>query len=93
MRHLLEKYKTDISRFTLVPSGRGRFEVTVDGELTFSKVKEGRFPEHEEIDSRLAGRRGDSGSRAASCCEETAPVQRKGKGFRSLVAEILRKAV
>lgn len=25
------------------------FDVTVDGKLVFSKHKEGRFPEHEEI--------------------------------------------
>lgn len=33
----------------LVPSGGGVFEVTVDGRLVFSKRKEGRFPEDEEI--------------------------------------------
>jgi selenoprotein W-related protein len=29
--------------------GGGVFDVTVDGKLVFSKHKEGRFPEHEEI--------------------------------------------
>ena len=33
----------------LVPSHGGRFEVTMDGELVFSKLAEGRFPEDSEI--------------------------------------------
>ncbi len=33
----------------LLPSHGGRFEVTVDGELIFSKLAEGRFPEEREI--------------------------------------------
>ncbi len=32
-----------------MPSHGGRFEVTVDGELIFSKLAEGRFPEEREI--------------------------------------------
>ena len=37
----------------LVESGGGVFEVSVDGKLIFSKKKLGRFPEEEEIFSRL----------------------------------------
>ena len=33
----------------LLPSHGGRFEVTVDGELIYSKLAEGRFPEEKEI--------------------------------------------
>ena len=33
----------------LVPSHGGRFEVTMDGELVFSTLAEGRFPEDREI--------------------------------------------
>lgn len=29
--------------------GGGVFDVAVDGKLVFSKHKEGRFPEHEEV--------------------------------------------
>jgi selenoprotein W-related protein len=29
--------------------GGGVFDVTADGKLVFSKHKEGRFPEHDEI--------------------------------------------
>ena len=33
----------------MVKSGGGVFEVTADKKLIFSKKKEGRFPEHQEI--------------------------------------------
>jgi selT/selW/selH-like putative selenoprotein len=47
------------ARFTEVPgaevayerSGGGVFEITVDGELKFSKKQLGRFPTDEEIDA------------------------------------------
>ncbi len=41
-------------RPTLMESGGGVFEVTVNGKLIFSKKKMGRFPEEEEILSLLA---------------------------------------
>ena len=37
----------------LVPSHGGRFEVTVDGELVFSKLAEGHFPENDEVLGKL----------------------------------------
>jgi len=36
-----------------IPSGGGVFEVSADGQLIFSKKKEHRFPEHEEIFQKL----------------------------------------
>ena len=33
----------------LIPSDGGAFEVSVDGDKIFSKLKTGRFPEHDEI--------------------------------------------
>ena len=33
----------------LIAGGGGIFDVEIDGELIFSKHKEGRFPEAEEI--------------------------------------------
>ena len=47
------KKKQDLGQLVLVPADGGRFEVTVDGELIFSKIAEGRFPESEEILSKL----------------------------------------
>ena len=53
---LLREFKQDIESFALIPSGGGRFEVTIDGELAFSKLKEGRFPEYDEIQPEVAKR-------------------------------------
>jgi len=36
-----------------IKSAGGAFEVRVDGNLIFSKMKEGRFPEHHEIISAV----------------------------------------
>ena len=46
----------NIEAITLIPSSGGRFEVTVDGELVFSKLKEKRFPEYEEIQPHIQSR-------------------------------------
>ena len=45
----MNQYKFDVTGLNLHPGNRGVFEVSLDGELIFSKLKEGRFPEHEEI--------------------------------------------
>ena len=50
---ILIEYKKDITGFTLIPSNKGRFELSVDGELVFSKVQEGRFPEYGEIKPKI----------------------------------------
>jgi len=50
---ILSEKKMDISRCAIVPADGGRFEVTVDGELVFSKLEEGRFPETAEIKAHL----------------------------------------
>jgi selenoprotein W-related protein len=38
----------------LIEGSGGAFEVAIDGRLIFSKKKEGRFPEHDEILKSLA---------------------------------------
>ena len=50
---ILVDYKKDIGSFTLVPSDKGRFELSLDGDLIFSKVEEGRFPEYGEIKPKI----------------------------------------
>ena len=50
---ILNEQKQNVSQFTIVPSDGGRFEVTIDGKLVFSKLKEGRFPEVDEIKAHL----------------------------------------
>ena len=39
---------------------RSQFDVLVDGELIFSKQREHRFPEHEEILAALPATAGDA---------------------------------
>ena len=39
------------------PGSKGSFEVLLDGRLLFSKLKEDRFPETEEIFSQVDGGR------------------------------------
>ena len=46
---LLDHYRKGISDLKLVPSGGGTFEVSVNGKLVYSKLKEGRFPEPKEL--------------------------------------------
>lgn len=40
-------------KLTLVPSDHGVFDVVLDGNLVFSRKKEGRFPTFEEIRSHI----------------------------------------
>ena len=42
---LLQEYKQKIADLKLVPSGGGCFELTVNGELIYSKLKTGQFPD------------------------------------------------
>jgi selenoprotein W-related protein len=56
MAELLKAHETRIASIRLIPSDGGRFEVTVGGELLFSKVKAGRHPQEGEV-LRLMARR------------------------------------
>ncbi|NBU75138.1 MAG: SelT/SelW/SelH family protein [Planctomycetes bacterium] len=42
---ILSRYKTRISSLELQPSDGGCFELTVDGKLIYSKLKERTFPD------------------------------------------------
>ncbi len=42
---LLTELKQKIKGLTLVPAGGGCFEVTVNGELIYSKLQTGQFPD------------------------------------------------
>ena len=50
---LLEQYGNSISGLELIPSGGGVYEVMKNGKLIFSKIKEERFPELDEIKQLL----------------------------------------
>lgn len=51
---ILKEQKQNVASLTIIPSDGGRFEVSVDGKLVFSKLKEGRFPELKEIKEAIS---------------------------------------
>ena len=53
---MLEELKQRAQALELVPAGGGCFEVTVDGDLIWSKLATGDFPEPEEILETLLAR-------------------------------------
>jgi selenoprotein W-related protein len=57
MADLLKAHEAKINSIRLIPSDGGRFEVTVGGELVFSKLKAGRHPQEGEILRLIAARR------------------------------------
>jgi len=52
--------KQNVSDLTLIPSGGGAFELSVDGELVYSKLQTGQFPDEqwalEAVGSRVKKR-------------------------------------
>jgi selenoprotein W-related protein len=42
---LLTTYKQQIHELKLIPGAGGCFEISLDGELIYSKLKTGKFPE------------------------------------------------
>ena len=54
--HLVKKFKQRIAELTLLPSDGGRFEVKVDGELVYSKLATGSFPDNSTIESEVSQR-------------------------------------
>jgi selenoprotein W-related protein len=51
---LLGEFKNRIEELVLQPSSGGRFEVSVDGRLIYSKAETGRFPTVDEVRSAIA---------------------------------------
>ncbi len=51
---LLSAYKSRIKELILQPSTGGRFEVSVDDKLIYSKAETRSFPSFEEIQQALA---------------------------------------
>jgi len=48
-QELLTTFENELGEVALVPGTGGVFEVKVDGEVIFSREKEGRFPESKEL--------------------------------------------
>lgn len=46
---LLTAYKQKIQELKLIPAGGGCFELSLNGELVYSKLKTGQFPDEEEM--------------------------------------------
>jgi selenoprotein W-related protein len=53
---LLAEFETSIASWKLIPSKGGVFEVSLNGELVFSKKKLGRHAEVDEIRQLLKAR-------------------------------------
>jgi selenoprotein W-related protein len=53
---LLKEHGRGVASLSLVPSDNGRFEVTVNGDLVFSKLEAGRFPELKELKEKVASK-------------------------------------
>ena len=53
---ILEALKQKVKAWTLVPSGGGCFELTVDGELIYSKLKTGKFPDENWVVEAVGNR-------------------------------------
>jgi selenoprotein W-related protein len=49
----LAEFNKQIKSWTLIPSSGGRFELTVDGDLIYSKLETGRHTDPEEIKKLL----------------------------------------
>lgn len=50
---MLHDYPEALESVTLLTSSGGVFEITLDGEVIFSKKHQGRFPEDAELLSHL----------------------------------------
>jgi selenoprotein W-related protein len=46
---LLSTYKQSIKELRLIPGSGGCFEVSLDGDLIYSKLKTGTFPDDKSI--------------------------------------------
>jgi selenoprotein W-related protein len=53
---LLKDFEFSIKSLTIIPSDGGRFEVSVDGELVYSKLQTGRHAEYAEIKEAVEAR-------------------------------------
>ena len=43
------QYKQRLESITLIPAGDGEFDIRLDGEMVYSKLKTNVFPRHDEI--------------------------------------------
>ncbi|GAB6066864.1 SelT/SelW/SelH family protein [Methylothermus subterraneus] len=55
-QELLTTFAEELGEVALKPSGGGVFEIRLDGEILWSRQREGRFPEAKEIKQRVRDR-------------------------------------
>ncbi len=55
-QELLMTFAGELGEVALVPGMEGVFDVTVDGELIFSRKAQGRFPESKELKQLIRDR-------------------------------------
>ena len=53
---LLTHFKQKIAEFKLIPAGGGCFELAVNGELIYSKLQTGTFPDEGAMADAVADR-------------------------------------
>jgi selenoprotein W-related protein len=53
---LLSTYKQAIQDMKLIPSGGGCFELSINGELLYSKLKAGKFPDENAMVDAVGSR-------------------------------------
>ena len=53
---IAEAFKQRLESITLVPSAGGRFEIELDGDLVYSKLETGSFPEASKIKKLVSDR-------------------------------------
>lgn len=46
---MLTTFKQKVSEMKLIPAGGGCFELSANGELLYSKLKTGQFPDEQSI--------------------------------------------
>jgi selenoprotein W-related protein len=52
----LNEYKQRISSLRLIPAGGGCFELSANGELFYSKLKTGKFPDEQWVLDTIGAR-------------------------------------
>ena len=55
-QELLMTFATSLGEVALIPGEGGIFEIRLDGEVLFSRKREGRFPEAKEIKQKIRDR-------------------------------------
>lgn len=53
---IINRYKRQIDELVLVPSDGGRFEISLNGDLIYSKLETGEFPDEDQIVAQIGER-------------------------------------